>query len=562
MRKKHTIFAALFLVLCLAFAVLACTPNDVSAKELTKISQAKKLARKQVKGASVVKAEQDEDDGVPVFEVKLSKGKKVFDLVYRASDSKLLSYDWEIKSRYIKKSSGASISDSKCRSLAKKQVSGAKITSLAQKYDGGISVYKVKMKKSNKKYGMKFHAVTGKLLEYEWELTAKAKRSLGSASYISEEKASQIALEEAGGGTVVKVKFEMDDGIPIYEIDIVNGNYNYEIKVHAETGRVLEAEQEPVSKNPLPPQETTNQITLEAAKEIAAADAGVVVSDVTYTKAKLDREDGILVYEIEFCTATHEYEYEINASTGKINSKKKEALPGGGSSTGGDTAGTDIGIEAAKQIALEEAGGGTVVKAKADADNGVLVYEVEITNGDFEYEIKIHAQTGKILEVDKEYKENVQQPPAGEAQITLEAAKEAALTDAGVTADEVTYTKAKLDREDGVLVYEIAFCTATHEYEYEINASTGVICSKKKEALPGGGSTGGDTAGTDIGIEAAKQIALKEAGGVSIEKAELELEDGVSVYEITIRNGKQEYEIKINAQTGEVLEIDVEAVHS
>ena len=77
-----------------------------------------------------------------------------------------------------------------------------------------------------------------------------------------------------------------------------------------------------------------------------------------------------------------------------------------------------------------------------------------------------------------------------------------------------------------------------------------------------GGSTGGDTAGTDIGIEAAKQIALKEAGGVSIEKAELELEDGVSVYEITIRNGKQEYEIKINAQTGEVLEIDVEAVHS
>ena len=565
--KKRNIFAALFLMICLVTANLYYTPDTVSAKELVKISQAKKLAKKQVKGASVIKAEKDDDDGMIVFEVKLSKGKKLYDLVYRASDSKLLSYDWEIKSRYIKKASGKSISTSKCRNLAKKQVSGASITSIVKKYNDGISTYKVKMKKKNKKYELKFHAITGKLLEYEWELTSQGANSQNGGEYIGEEKASQIALGEAGGGTVVKVKFEVDDGIPTYEIDIINGDLKYEIKIHAKTGKVLETEQEPISGNQLPPQETTSQITLEAAKEIAAADAGVSVSEVTYTKAKLDREDGILVYEIEFCTATHEYEYEINASTGAIYSKKKEVLPGGGSSSGGSgsTEETDIGIEAAKQIALQEAGGGTVVKAKADRDDGILVYEVEIINGNFKYEIKIHAQTGKILEVDKEYKENSQQPSDEESQITLEEAKAAALTDAGVTEDEVTYTKTKLDQEDGILVYEIEFYTATHEYEYEINASTGAVYSKKKEVLPGGGSSSGDsgsTEETDIGIEAAKQIALKAAGGVTIQKAELDQEDGVYVYEIKIRNGEQEYEIKINAQTGEVLEVDVESVHS
>lgn len=402
MRKKRSVIAAVCLMICLVFANLICNPDAVSAKELSKISQAKKLAKKQVKGATVIKAEKDDDDGVIVYEVKLSKGKKLYDLIYRASDSKLISYDWEIKSRYIKKGAGKAIGTSKCKRLAKKQVPGAGVKNIVQKYDDGISVYKVKMQKSGKKYELRFHALTGKLLEYEWELTAKAKNSKNgqsSASYIGEEKAVQIALAEAGGGTVVKLKFEVDDGVPVYEIDIRNGNFEYEFKIHAKTGKILEMEQEPVSGNEQPPQENADQITLEAAKEIAAADAGVSVSEVTYTKAKLDREDGVLVYEIEFCTATHKYEYEINASTGAVSSKKKEILPGGGNIPGG-TEGNDIGIEAAKQIALAEAGGVKIEKAELEFEDGISVYEVKIKNGEYEYEIKIDARTGKVLEVE------------------------------------------------------------------------------------------------------------------------------------------------------------------
>jgi uncharacterized membrane protein YkoI len=36
-------------------------------------------------------------------------------------------------------------------------------------------------------------------------------------------------------------------------------------------------------------------------------------------------------------------------------------------------------------------------------DDGVPVYEVEIIKGDYEYDVEIHAKTGKILEVDKDY---------------------------------------------------------------------------------------------------------------------------------------------------------------
>ncbi|MCD8181005.1 MAG: PepSY domain-containing protein [Firmicutes bacterium] len=68
-------------------------------------------------------------------------------------------------------------------------------------------------------------------------------------------------------------------------------------------------------------------------------------------------------------------------------------------------------------------------------------------------------------------------PEQYEAGITLEEAKAAALEDAGLDADDVTFTKAKLDYDDGALVYDIEFRYGTTEYEYEINASTGAVVS-------------------------------------------------------------------------------------
>ncbi len=46
--------------------------------------------------------------------------------------------------------------------------------------------------------------------------------------------------------------------------------------------------------------------------------AGFDASQVTFTKVKLDTEDGKKVYEIEFTKDNKEYEFTINAKTGKI----------------------------------------------------------------------------------------------------------------------------------------------------------------------------------------------------------------------------------------------------
>ena len=46
--------------------------------------------------------------------------------------------------------------------------------------------------------------------------------------------------------------------------------------------------------------------------------AGLSANKVTFTKTKLDSDDGTKTYEVEFITRHKEYEYEINAYTGKI----------------------------------------------------------------------------------------------------------------------------------------------------------------------------------------------------------------------------------------------------
>lgn len=65
-------------------------------------------------------------------------------------------------------------------------------------------------------------------------------------------------------------------------------------------------------------------VTEERAKEIACQNAGVAVSDVTFTEFKLDRDDGIMVYEMEFIYGRTEYSADVRASDGKIISWEVE----------------------------------------------------------------------------------------------------------------------------------------------------------------------------------------------------------------------------------------------
>lgn len=62
----------------------------------------------------------------------------------------------------------------------------------------------------------------------------------------------------------------------------------------------------------------------DAAIAIALAHAGLKRDAVRDLKCELDREDGIMVYEVEFESGAYDYEYDIDAKTGKILKSKKE----------------------------------------------------------------------------------------------------------------------------------------------------------------------------------------------------------------------------------------------
>lgn len=59
------------------------------------------------------------------------------------------------------------------------------------------------------------------------------------------------------------------------------------------------------------------------AESIALSHAGINKDQVYFFECKLDRENGIKVYEVEFDYGGYEYEYEVNAVTGKIISVEK-----------------------------------------------------------------------------------------------------------------------------------------------------------------------------------------------------------------------------------------------
>ena len=159
-----------------------------------------------------------------------------------------------------------------------------------------------------------------------------------------------------------------------------------------------------------------------------------------------------------------------------------------------------IGAARAAEIAkagFAKLGIGAAVKCETDAelDEDPAHYEVELTNAQgTEAEYRIDAYSGKILSFVIDRDDDPVPPaqttvPAGTAatkptaarDIGYAAAKAAALKHAGLTEGSIRELDMELDREDGVLVYEIEFKANGYEYEYTIDAATGKILAQERE---------------------------------------------------------------------------------
>ena len=234
-----------------------------------------------------------------------------------------------------------------------------------------------------------------------------------------------------------------------------------------------------------------------------------------------------------------------------------------------------IGIDAAKTIALEAAGvsesAAVFSTAGLDRQNGTDYYAVDFTANGRTYAYDIDAVTGVIIDSSEGQSQPAQatdggasadsanssgtssQSTGGSAAITEDQAREIALADAGLTAEEVTFLKTKLDRDDGRLVYDVEFYNADYtEYDYEIDAADGTVLSSDFDAE---GYTAPADSATAITADQAKEIALAEVPGATVDdiyEFELDRDDGRLEYEGAIWYDGTEYEFTIDGYSGAI----------
>ena len=133
------------------------------------------------------------------------------------------------------------------------------------------------------------------------------------------------------------------------------------------------------------------------------------------------------------------------------------------------------------------------------------IYEVEVYYQNKDYEYKIDAKDGKIIYTDFNTTDSITNDNSSNsnnnnnnsnandstnngnnattASITVDEAKNIALTNANLTEDAVQFLRTEQEYENGVLVYEIDFTSGDYEYDYKINANTGDVVSYDRDSI-------------------------------------------------------------------------------
>lgn len=137
---------------------------------------------------------------------------------------------------------------------------------------------------------------------------------------ISRQKALEIALSHAGvkenSLTSKRIKLDWEDGAQVYDIEFHVNEMEYDYEVRTSDGKIVKSDREIDDdfNNKGNSPDTGKEITKEEAKQIALKK----VPGAKQIKIKRDLEDGKAVYEGEIHHNSNEYEFEIDASTGKI----------------------------------------------------------------------------------------------------------------------------------------------------------------------------------------------------------------------------------------------------
>ena len=321
-------------------------------------------------------------------------------------------------------------------------------------------------------YLLEFYTGTN---QYFYQIDAKSGSIIYAGKYITLSEAKKIALDDAGCED--KVSFTegtlVSGGIktPYYRLVFADAKTQWTYRIDAVLGTVLEKQQKEIV--------TTDFISLEEAKEIALKDAGLneATQKIVFTREELSRNSGKPCYILEFYTAKKQYSYKVDAKNGSIieayhfillaDAKKialddagvnvkvvftTEELVAGGikspyyyfvfeSDSARWTYKIDavlgvimdktcdkiiplapefIGLEKAKQIALEDAGLDEAAqkivftREELSRNSGKPCYILEFYTAEKQYSYKVDAVSGDILEKNIEWRSLQESEPVSE----------------------------------------------------------------------------------------------------------------------------------------------------
>jgi uncharacterized membrane protein YkoI len=148
-------------------------------------------------------------------------------------------------------------------------------------------------------------------------VSANAVWAASPSNLIGATAATNIAKKAVGNDAKVEdVELERKNGKVYYEVDLQQGNRDWDVDVDAYTGKTIrshsELDDEAGLKKPLSkPSNVT--VTEKQAGQIALKQVpGTLLS------TRLDKEDGQFIYEVKVLTNEGTVELEIHATTGKI----------------------------------------------------------------------------------------------------------------------------------------------------------------------------------------------------------------------------------------------------
>lgn len=319
-------------------------------------------------------------------------------------------------------------------------------------------------------------------------------------AYLTRTEALDVVYSHAGVTAeevvMAKVEFDSEHGVMIYEVEFETAGKEGEYEINAATGEILKSELKDRSGAAL----DSSYLGEAAARDAALAHAGVAETDVLEIEVELDSDDHRMIYEVQFRTATREYEYEIDAVTGavvayetegqkktSVESSQPSTSTGSTGESGTSAGGSYIGESAAKEAALAHAG---VTEGSTTYVNCYLEYEggkpacycVEFKVNKTEYEYEIDLYSGAVLGHDTEHHDNsgssesaVSDSSGSASYIGEHAALAAALQYAGAAESSLREQHVELDRDGSTMVYQVEFKTADAEYEYKVDAVSGTV---------------------------------------------------------------------------------------